>query len=314
MALAPPLHPRLALRPDPPCRRHHLLPREHGRRLGAGAPRLRERRERPPRRLVEHAGHADARLRPHRRRAERDARPRTRAHPPPPPRARGGPREGLERDPRERAARRHAAFDVSPHIGGEAFYRQLDTFVRACRSGAPPFCSLAEGLNTQRMIDAIYASAALGAAGGHRVTLVARAPSAGEPPLRLVVRAPGERRPARPSRRGARALREGARARGTRADGRPRSDHPRGRGRLPALAGRPALGRRPEHVRVHPRPDRPRHGRRRARPLHAPHAGGDDAHRPPRRLRSGRHPPPRLRDRRAPGRRHGARGAPRPQA
>jgi predicted dehydrogenase len=54
------------------------------------------------------------------------------------------------------------AFDVSPHIGGEAFYRQLDTFVRACRSGTEPFCSLAEGLNTQRMIDAIYASAASG--------------------------------------------------------------------------------------------------------------------------------------------------------
>ncbi len=52
------------------------------------------------------------------------------------------------------------AFDVSPHIGGEAFYRQLDTFVRACRAGTQPFCSLAEGCNTQRMIDAIYASAA----------------------------------------------------------------------------------------------------------------------------------------------------------
>jgi predicted dehydrogenase len=57
-----------------------------------------------------------------------------------------------------------AAFDVSPHIGGEAFYRQLDTFVGACRTGRLPFCSLAEGLNTQRMIDAIYASAAAGAA------------------------------------------------------------------------------------------------------------------------------------------------------
>jgi len=55
------------------------------------------------------------------------------------------------------------AFDVSPHIGGEAFYRQLDAFVRACRAGTQPFCSLAEGLNTQRMIDAIYASAASGA-------------------------------------------------------------------------------------------------------------------------------------------------------
>lgn len=55
------------------------------------------------------------------------------------------------------------AYDVSPHIGGEAFYRQLDTFVRACRAGTQPFCSLAEGLNTQRMIDAIYASAASGA-------------------------------------------------------------------------------------------------------------------------------------------------------
>jgi predicted dehydrogenase len=55
------------------------------------------------------------------------------------------------------------AFDVSPHIGGEAFYRQLDAFVRACRAGTQPFCSLAEGVNTQRMIDAIYASAASGA-------------------------------------------------------------------------------------------------------------------------------------------------------
>ena len=52
------------------------------------------------------------------------------------------------------------AYDVSPHIGGESFYRQLQTFVDACRTGALPFCSLAEGLNTQRMIEAIYASAA----------------------------------------------------------------------------------------------------------------------------------------------------------
>lgn len=55
------------------------------------------------------------------------------------------------------------AFDVSPHIGGEAFYRQLDSFVQACRSGALPFCSLVQACNTQRMIDAIYASAASGA-------------------------------------------------------------------------------------------------------------------------------------------------------
>ena len=54
------------------------------------------------------------------------------------------------------------AFDVSPHIGGEAFYRQLQTFVDACRSGVLPFCSLAEACNTQRMIEAIYASAAAG--------------------------------------------------------------------------------------------------------------------------------------------------------
>jgi predicted dehydrogenase len=54
------------------------------------------------------------------------------------------------------------AFDVSPHIGGEAFYRQLQTFVDACRTGTVPFCSLTEGLNTQRMIDAVYASAAAG--------------------------------------------------------------------------------------------------------------------------------------------------------
>jgi predicted dehydrogenase len=55
-----------------------------------------------------------------------------------------------------------AAFDVSPHIGGESFYRQLTTFVDACRTGRLPFCSLAEALNTQRMIAAIYASAAAG--------------------------------------------------------------------------------------------------------------------------------------------------------
>jgi predicted dehydrogenase len=54
------------------------------------------------------------------------------------------------------------AFDVSPHIGGEAFYRQLDTFVRACRAGSQPFCSLDAGVATQRMIEAIYASAADG--------------------------------------------------------------------------------------------------------------------------------------------------------
>jgi predicted dehydrogenase len=54
------------------------------------------------------------------------------------------------------------AFDVSPHIGGEAFYRQLQTFVEACRAGTLPFSSLVEACNTQRMIDAIYASAASG--------------------------------------------------------------------------------------------------------------------------------------------------------
>jgi predicted dehydrogenase len=55
------------------------------------------------------------------------------------------------------------AFDVSPHIGGEAFYRQLHSFVEACRTGTLPFCSLEEACNTQRMIDAIYTSAASGA-------------------------------------------------------------------------------------------------------------------------------------------------------
>jgi predicted dehydrogenase len=51
------------------------------------------------------------------------------------------------------------AFDISPHIGGEAFYRQLRVFETACRSGELPFCSLDEALNTQRMIEGIYASA-----------------------------------------------------------------------------------------------------------------------------------------------------------
>jgi predicted dehydrogenase len=55
------------------------------------------------------------------------------------------------------------AFDLSPHIGGEAFYRQLQTFVEACRTNTLPFCSLQEACNTQRMIEAIYASAASGA-------------------------------------------------------------------------------------------------------------------------------------------------------
>ena len=51
---------------------------------------------------------------------------------------------------------------MSPHIGGEAFYRQLTTFVRACQTRTQPFSSLTEALNTQRMIDGIYASAASG--------------------------------------------------------------------------------------------------------------------------------------------------------
>jgi predicted dehydrogenase len=54
------------------------------------------------------------------------------------------------------------AFDVSPHIGGEAFYRQLRVFETACRTRVLPFCSLDEALNTQRMIEGIYASAASG--------------------------------------------------------------------------------------------------------------------------------------------------------
>ena len=37
------------------------------------------------------------------------------------------------------------------------------SFVDACRTGVLPFCSLAEACNTQRMIEAIYASAAAGA-------------------------------------------------------------------------------------------------------------------------------------------------------
>lgn len=54
-------------------------------------------------------------------------------------------------------------FDLSPHIGGEAFYRQLQTFVKACQTGTLPFCSLVEACNTQRMIEGIYASTASGA-------------------------------------------------------------------------------------------------------------------------------------------------------
>jgi UDP-N-acetylglucosamine 3-dehydrogenase len=54
------------------------------------------------------------------------------------------------------------AFDISPHIGGEAFYRQLRVFETACRSRQLPFCSLDEALNTQRMIEGIYSSAASG--------------------------------------------------------------------------------------------------------------------------------------------------------
>ena len=54
------------------------------------------------------------------------------------------------------------AFDISPHIGGEAFYRQLRVFEQACRFRTLPFCSLDQGANTQRMIEGIYASAASG--------------------------------------------------------------------------------------------------------------------------------------------------------
>jgi predicted dehydrogenase len=54
------------------------------------------------------------------------------------------------------------AFDISPHIGGEAFYRQLRVFETACRTGRLPFCSLDEAANTQRMIEGIYSSATSG--------------------------------------------------------------------------------------------------------------------------------------------------------
>ncbi|HUG54430.1 MAG TPA: Gfo/Idh/MocA family oxidoreductase [Vicinamibacteria bacterium] len=54
------------------------------------------------------------------------------------------------------------AFDISPHIGGEAFYRQLRVFETACRTGTLPFCSLDEACHTQRMIEGIYTSAAAG--------------------------------------------------------------------------------------------------------------------------------------------------------
>jgi predicted dehydrogenase len=54
------------------------------------------------------------------------------------------------------------AFDISPHIGGESFYRQLRAFETACRTGQLPFNSLDEAANTQRMIEGIYTSAASG--------------------------------------------------------------------------------------------------------------------------------------------------------
>jgi predicted dehydrogenase len=54
------------------------------------------------------------------------------------------------------------AFDISPHIGGESFYRQLRAFEVACRTGTLPFCSLDEGVQTQRMIEGVYTSAATG--------------------------------------------------------------------------------------------------------------------------------------------------------
>ena len=41
------------------------------------------------------------------------------------------------------------AFDVSPHIGGEAFYRQLDAFVDACRSGHAALLLARRGRSTR---------------------------------------------------------------------------------------------------------------------------------------------------------------------
>src|SRR5439155_1591313 len=77
------LHPRLVLRRDPPARGQHALALQHRRRLRAGAVHVRERRDRPPRHVVERARDADARLRPRRRRSQRRAGRRVTAATPP---------------------------------------------------------------------------------------------------------------------------------------------------------------------------------------------------------------------------------------
>jgi predicted dehydrogenase len=58
--------------------------------------------------------------------------------------------------PREEFER--AAFNLSPHYGGEGYYREDEDFVNACGERRTAGVSWQEGLAVQRVIDAIYRS------------------------------------------------------------------------------------------------------------------------------------------------------------
>jgi predicted dehydrogenase len=57
-----------------------------------------------------------------------------------------------------RAHFERAAFNLSPHYGGEGYYREDEDFVHACLEGRPARVGWDEGLAVQRVIDAIYRS------------------------------------------------------------------------------------------------------------------------------------------------------------
>jgi predicted dehydrogenase len=59
---------------------------------------------------------------------------------------------------RHRSEFERAAFNLSPHYGGEGYYREDEDFVRACCERRPARVGWDEGLLVQRVIDAIYAS------------------------------------------------------------------------------------------------------------------------------------------------------------
>jgi predicted dehydrogenase len=59
---------------------------------------------------------------------------------------------------RHRTEFEQAAFNLSPHYGGEGYYREDEDFVRCCGDRRPTRVGWDDGLFVQRVIDAIYRS------------------------------------------------------------------------------------------------------------------------------------------------------------